>query len=62
MKLFFVWFGLVQIGKNSLENTLLKYGAKDYFFKASLCKFCISADEAQASVQERMIVVGELLL
>ena len=38
-----------QIGKNSLENTLLKYGAKDYFFKAAICKFCISPEEAQAS-------------
>ena len=36
-----------QIGRNSLENTLLKYGAKDYFFKASICLFCKGPVEAK---------------
>ena len=36
-----------QIGRNSLENTLLKYGAKDYFFKASICLFCKGPAEAK---------------
>ena len=36
----------LKVGRNSLENTLLKYGAKDYFFKASICKFCINAESA----------------
>ena len=37
----------LQIGRNSLENTLLKYGAKDYFFKASICLFCKGPAEAK---------------
>lgn len=40
-----------QIGRSSLENTLLKYGAKDYFFKAALCKFCISSEEAKDAIE-----------
>ena len=39
----------IQIGTNSLSNTLLKYAAKDYFFKASLCNFCISPGSARVS-------------
>ena len=39
----------VQIGKSSLGNNLLKYAAKDYFFKASLCHFCLSPGNARVS-------------
>ena len=42
-------FAATQIGRNSLENTLLKYGAKDYFFKAALCQFCINSEAANVS-------------
>lgn len=31
----------VQIGTYAMDTTLLKYGAKDYFFKAALCHFCV---------------------
>ncbi len=41
---------LTQIGRNSLENTLLKYGAKDYFFKAAICRFCIGPTLARVSL------------
>ncbi|XP_064624074.1 alpha-soluble NSF attachment protein-like [Lineus longissimus] len=30
-----------QIGTTAMNHTLLKYGAKDYFFKATLCSLCI---------------------
>jgi len=40
-----------EIGKNSLENTLLKYGAKDYFFKAAICHFCKSPEEAKDAIE-----------
>ncbi len=30
-----------QIGTYSMDTTLLKYGAKDHFFKAALCHFCV---------------------
>ena len=36
-----------QVGRNSLENTLLKYSAKDHFFKAAICHFCIGAEDAK---------------
>merc|ERR1712025_329755 len=35
----------------SLENQLLKYAAKDQFFRASLCHLCIDALNAQHAVQ-----------
>ena len=31
---------IYQIGKGCLDNNLLKYSAKDYFFKALVCWFC----------------------
>lgn len=40
-----------EIGRNSLENTLLKYAAKDYFFKAAICRFCRSPYEAREAVE-----------
>ncbi|ELK18602.1 Alpha-soluble NSF attachment protein [Pteropus alecto] len=30
-----------QVGTNAMDSPLLKYSAKDYFFKAALCHFCI---------------------
>ena len=36
----------------SLENQLLKYAAKDQFFRASLCHLCIDALNAQHAVQK----------
>lgn len=38
-----------QVARSSLDNTLLKYAAKDYFFKAAVCHFCISPQAAQVS-------------
>lgn len=31
----------LQVGTNAMDSTLLKYSAKDYFFKAALCHFCV---------------------
>ena len=39
----------LQVGRSSLDNTLLKYAAKEYFFKAAVCNFCISPQNAQVS-------------
>lgn len=39
------------IGRNSLENTLLKYAAKDYFFKAAVCSFCQGPDIAREAIE-----------
>ncbi|XP_046876218.1 alpha-soluble NSF attachment protein-like isoform X1 [Hypomesus transpacificus] len=40
-----------QIGTYAMDSTLLKYGAKDYFFKAALCHFCVDMLNAKLSVQ-----------
>ena len=43
-----------QVGRNSLENNLLRYSAKDHFFKASICWFCIGVEDV--TVRERACV------
>ncbi|XP_060769108.1 N-ethylmaleimide-sensitive factor attachment protein, alpha a [Neoarius graeffei] len=40
-----------EIGTYSMDNTLLKYGAKDHFFKAALCHFCVDMLNAKLAVQ-----------
>ena len=32
-----------------MDSTLLKYSAKDYFFKAALCHFCVDMLNAKVS-------------
>ena len=41
-----------QVAAASLENQLLKYAAKDQFFRASLCHLCIDALNAQHAIQK----------
>ncbi|XP_003387270.3 PREDICTED: alpha-soluble NSF attachment protein-like [Amphimedon queenslandica] len=41
-----------EIGKGCLDNGLLKYSAKDYFFKALLCWFCLDRDSVQRKIDE----------
>ncbi|KAK6296428.1 hypothetical protein J4Q44_G00325700 [Coregonus suidteri] len=38
-----------QVGTNVMDSTLLKYSAKDYFFKAALCHFCVDMLNAKVS-------------
>uniref|UniRef100_A0A4W5K2N2 N-ethylmaleimide-sensitive factor attachment protein, alpha a n=1 Tax=Hucho hucho TaxID=62062 RepID=A0A4W5K2N2_9TELE len=40
-----------QIGMYAMDSVLLKYGAKDHFFKAALCHFCVDMLNARLSVQ-----------
>uniref|UniRef100_A0A8D2CXL3 NSF attachment protein alpha n=1 Tax=Sciurus vulgaris TaxID=55149 RepID=A0A8D2CXL3_SCIVU len=40
-----------QVGTNAMDSPLLKYSAKDYFFKAALCHFCIDMLNAKLAVQ-----------
>ena len=42
---------LLQLGNYSAENQLLKYSAKDYYFKAVICHFALMGAE-RASVSE----------
>ena len=46
----------------SLESQLLKYAAKDQFFRASLCHLCIDALNAQHAVTKYEAGQGDVLL
>lgn len=39
-----------QIGSASIENNLLKYGARDHFFRAGLCHLCIDCLNCQQAI------------
>ncbi len=41
-----------QVASASLDNSLLKYSAKEYFFRAALCHLCIDLLNAQHAVQQ----------
>ncbi|KAK1330017.1 hypothetical protein QTO34_010201 [Cnephaeus nilssonii] len=41
-----------QVGTNAMDSPLLKYSAKDYFFRAALCHFCIDMLNAKLAVQK----------
>ncbi|NWR54180.1 SNAA protein, partial [Bucorvus abyssinicus] len=41
-----------QVGVGAMDNPLLKYGAKEHFFKAALCHFCIDMLNAKLAVQK----------
>lgn len=37
----------LQVGRHCLDSGLLKYSAKDHFFKALICIFCQQASDVQ---------------
>ncbi|KAL1455245.1 hypothetical protein WDU94_009354 [Cyamophila willieti] len=39
-----------QVGASSLESSLLKYSAKEYFFRAALCHLCIDVINAHNAI------------
>uniref|UniRef100_A0A6I8PJ49 NSF attachment protein alpha n=1 Tax=Ornithorhynchus anatinus TaxID=9258 RepID=A0A6I8PJ49_ORNAN len=41
-----------QVGTNAMDSPLLKYSAKEYFFKAALCHFCIDMLNAKLAIQK----------
>ena len=41
-----------QVASSSLDNSLLKYSAKEYFFRAALCHLCIDVLNAQHAIQQ----------
>ncbi|XP_030650218.1 N-ethylmaleimide-sensitive factor attachment protein, alpha b isoform X2 [Chanos chanos] len=41
-----------QVGTHAMDSTLLKYSAKDYFFKAALCHFCVDMLNAKLALQK----------
>lgn len=40
------------IGQSSLDNNLLKYGAKEHFLRAGLCHLCVDTLNAQIAVKK----------
>jgi len=41
-----------QVAANALQSNLLKYSAKDYFFRASLCHLCVDSINAQHAINK----------
>ncbi|XP_006860723.1 PREDICTED: beta-soluble NSF attachment protein isoform X3 [Chrysochloris asiatica] len=41
-----------QVGTNTMDNPLLKYSAKDYFFKAALCHFIVDELNAKLALEK----------
>uniref|UniRef100_A0A2P2I5H3 Alpha-soluble NSF attachment protein-like n=1 Tax=Hirondellea gigas TaxID=1518452 RepID=A0A2P2I5H3_9CRUS len=39
-----------QVGASALESSLLKYSAKEYFFRASLCHLCYDTTDAKIAL------------
>lgn len=50
-EIFFNWKILLQVASNSLESSLLKYSAKEYFFRAALCHLCVDVLNAQHALE-----------
>lgn len=48
----------LQVGANTMDNPLLKYSAKEYFFKASLCHFIVDELNAKVSFSLCCAVLG----
>lgn len=45
----FFFFFFFKVGTYAMDSTLLKYSAKDHFFKAALCHFCVDMLNAKVS-------------
>lgn len=41
----------LQVASASLESSLLKYSAKEYFFRAALCHLCVDSLNAQHAIE-----------
>lgn len=41
-----------QVGKTCIESTLLKYSAKEHFFRAALCHMCVDQLNAQIALNK----------
>lgn len=50
-------FVILQVGTHAMDSTLLKYSAKDHFFKAALCHFCVDMLNAKVSRYTEFVCV-----
>lgn len=41
-----------EIGMASMESQLLRYGAKEHFFRATLCRMCVDVQDAATSLNK----------
>lgn len=41
---------IFQIAMSGMDNRLLRYGAKDYYFRAALCRMCSDVQDASNAV------------
>ncbi|XP_005099209.1 alpha-soluble NSF attachment protein [Aplysia californica] len=41
-----------QVAMSSMDNSLLKYSAKDHFFRASICQMCMDTANAQLAIKK----------
>jgi len=41
----------MQVATSSLQSSLLKYSAKEYFFRAGLCHLCVDVLNAQQALE-----------
>ncbi|MBN3284455.1 SNAA protein, partial [Polyodon spathula] len=66
----YIFVVLPQVGTHAMDSTLLKYSAKEYFFKAALCHFCVDMlnakvrriDENETPIAQRCVPLpGKLL-
>lgn len=46
-----------QVGKACIENTLLKYSAKEHFFRATLCHICVDLLNAQVKFVDNYLLI-----
>ena len=37
---------------SSIDNQLLRYGAKDHFFRAALCRMCLDLQDASSTMSK----------
>lgn len=47
-----------QVGTASIDNPLLKYGAKDHFFRAGLCHLCIDHLNCQQAIDRYQSILA----
>ncbi len=40
------------MASSALESSLLKYSAKEYYFRAALCHLCVDSLNAQHAIQK----------
>uniref|UniRef100_A0A3P8WKP9 N-ethylmaleimide-sensitive factor attachment protein, beta b n=1 Tax=Cynoglossus semilaevis TaxID=244447 RepID=A0A3P8WKP9_CYNSE len=50
-----------QVAMNTMDNPLLKYNAKEYFFKASLCHFIVDELNAKVIYYSIMCVITRMV-